>query len=230
MYRILLLEDEETIREMITLYLEKAGYKVYGFDNGLDAINQSEQIRPHLAILDIMMPGITGIDVLKEIRRTENIPVIMLTAMSEEPDRLKGFELGADDYITKPFSVRELAARVKVFLTRTYEPTDKKEKLVYKALELDINEQKLYKNGNPIETTAREFEILLFFFRHIGQPLTREQIIEEGISADFDGYDRGIDSFIKKLRIKIEDDRKNPKYIKTKYGYGYIFGGDYDDH
>ena len=223
-YKIIVVEDEKAIREMMCLYLENAGYIVKGYEDGISALSEYDDFAPHLAVLDIMMKGIDGFDVLKEIREKADIPVLMLTARIKEADRLKGFELGADDYITKPFSPKEVVSRVNVFIKRIY--GNQGDTIEYNELQLDTKKQLLYKNEKNIEITTREYAIIYVFFMNIGVPLTREQIINKAIGYDYEGYDRSIDAFIKNIRKKIEDDMKNPKYIKTKYGYGYIFGGE----
>lgn len=220
----MVVEDEVKIREMIKLYLEHEGYQVMDFDNGIDALNAIEEFKPHLTILDIMMPGISGWDVLNEIRELSTIPVIMLTALTEEGDRLKGFDCGADDYVCKPFSVKEIVKRVNVFIDRVYNQKKKKEIIVYKELELNVKNKQLYKHRINIPLTSREYNIVYVFFNNIAQPLTRDQIIEKAIGHDYDGFDRNIDAIIKNIRHKIEDNTRKPQYIKTKYGYGYVFG------
>ncbi len=223
-YKIMVVEDEKAIREMVCLYLEDAGYKVKGYEDGISALSDFDEFSPHLAVLDIMMKGIDGFDVLTEIREKSEIPVIMLTAKIMERDRLKGFELGADDYILKPFSPKEVVSRVNVFIKRIYGNLG--DIVEYGELKLDTKKQLLYKGEEKIEITTREYTILFTFFMNIGVPLTREQIINKAIGYDYEGFDRSIDAFIKNIRKKIEDDIKNPEYIKTKYGYGYIFGGE----
>lgn len=223
-YKIMVVEDEKAIREMVCLYLEDTGYIVKGYEEGISALSEFDDFKPHLAILDIMMKGIDGFDVLSEIRTQSDIPILMLTAKIMESDRLKGFELGADDYITKPFSPKEVVSRVNVFIKRIYGNSD--DVIVYGELRLDTKKQLLYKNEEKIDVTTREYAIIYTFLMNIGVPLTREQIINKAIGYDYEGFDRSIDAFIKNIRKKIESDIKNPKYIKTKYGYGYIFGGE----
>ena len=227
-YRIMIVEDEEKIRETLALYLTNAGYEVKGYANGLDALSHFGAFKPHLIILDISMPGISGLDVLTEIRAVSEIPILMLTALTTEPDRLKGFDQGADDYICKPFSPREVVSRVNVFIRRMYASKDTT--LAYGDLELNTEQKTLKKNGNAVSITTREYDLMELFFENIGYPLTREQIIQKAIGFDYEGFDRSIDAFIKNIRKKIEDDIKQPKYIRTKYGYGYVFGGTSDEH
>jgi len=225
-YKILLVEDEKDIREVVKKYLEKEGYLVYAGENGVEGLEKFNNYNPDLAVLDIMMPGIDGIQVLKEIRKVSNIPVLFLTAKHKEEDRLKGFDLGADDYVVKPFSPKELVRRVNAIIKRVYSNVKVSNYITCKDLRLDMDKQILYKNNKKLEITSKEFDILKVFFSNIGIILKREQIIEKAFGYDYDGFDRTIDTHIKKLRQKIEKDSKNPKYIKTKYGAGYIFGGD----
>jgi len=225
-YKILLVEDEKDIREVVKKYLEKEGYLVYAGENGVEGLEKFNNYNPDLAVLDIMMPGIDGIQVLKEIRKVSNIPVLFLTAKHKEEDRLKGFDLGADDYVVKPFSPKELVRRVNAIIKRVYSTQKISNYITYENLKLDIDKQILYKNNKNIEITSKEFEILKVFFSNTGIILKREQIIEKAFGYDYDGFDRTIDTHIKKIRQKIEKDSKNPEFIKTKYGAGYIFGGD----
>ncbi|MDW7668405.1 MAG: response regulator transcription factor [Bacillota bacterium] len=225
-YKILLVEDEKDIREVVKKYLEKEGYLVYAGENGVEGLEMFNNFNPDLAVLDIMMPGIDGIQVMKEIRKVSNIPVLFLTAKHKEEDRLKGFDLGADDYVVKPFSPKELVRRINAIIKRVYSNEKISNYIVYKDLKLDLDKQTLYKNNENLEITSKEFEILKAFFSNIGIILKREQIIEKAFGYDYEGFDRTIDTHIKKIRQKIEKDSKNPEYIKTKYGAGYIFGGD----
>jgi len=224
-YKILIVEDEKEIREIVGKYLIKEGYEVYLAEDGIEGLAMYHDYQPHLVILDIMMPGISGFDVLKEIRLISDIPVIMLTAKQEEIDRLKGFDLGADDYVSKPFSPKELVKRVNVIIKRAYTSLVKKEILLCGVLQLDITRQKLFKEGTEIEITTKEFLLLNVFFCNIDKLLSREQLIQKAFGHEYDGFDRNIDSYIKKIRQKIENDTRNPVFLKTKYGAGYVFGG-----
>jgi len=229
-FKILIIEDEKDIREVVGKYLEKEGYTVYLAENGSEGLEKFSGYKPDLVMLDIMMPGIDGIQVMNELKDISNVPVIFLTAKHKEEDRLKGFDLGADDYVVKPFSPKELVRRVNVIIKRVYKSYSRSDYIVYKDLKLDIDRQLLYKNNNEIEITSKEFEILQIFFQNIGQVMSRQNIIEKAFGYDYDGFDRTIDSHIKKIRNKIEKNSREPEYIKTKYGAGYIFGGDEDDN
>lgn len=224
-YQILVVEDQKEISDILMKYIAKEGYGVAVASNGFEALELFGNQEFHLVLLDIMMPGISGFEVLKEIRKISDVPVIMLTAKQEEVDRLKGFETGADDYVIKPFSPRELMKRIRVFIKRIYNEADE---IVYifRDLKLYTKGMKLVKNNNEIVLTAAEYKLLFVLFKNKGQILTREQLIELAYGSDYEGYDRNIDSFIKRIRQKIEDDPKNPKILITKYGAGYIFGGD----
>lgn len=228
-FKILIIEDEKNISEIVAKYLEKEGYTTLIASDGIEGLALFRDSNPDLVISDVMMPTIDGFEVLREIRLISDVPVIMLTAKQEEVDRLKGFENGADDYVTKPFSPKELVRRVMVMLKRTYKVIEYKQVLIEGELKLDLNKQKLYKNEDEIDITSKEFQIIYAFFKNPRQILSREQLIELAFSNGFDGFDRTIDAHIKKIRHKIEEDTKNPKYLKTKYGAGYIFGGSDED-
>lgn len=228
-FKILIIEDEKNISEIVAKYLEKEGYTTLIASDGIEGLALFRDSNPDLVISDVMMPTIDGFEVLREIRLISDVPVIMLTAKQEEVDRLKGFENGADDYVTKPFSPKELVRRVMVMLKRTYKAIEDKQVLIEGELKLDLNKQKLYKNEDEIAITSKEFQIIYAFFKNPRQILSREQLIELAFNNGFDGFDRTIDAHVKKIRHKIEEDTKNPKYLKTKYGAGYIFGGSDED-
>lgn len=224
-YKILVVEDQKEISDIVSKYLTKEGYQVTVANDGLEALEYFSKQEFHLVLLDIMMPGISGYDVLKEIRKISEIPIIMLTARQEEGDRLKGFEIGADDYVIKPFSPRELMKRIQVFLKRIYQESGE---IIYRVGELSLytKSMKLIKGNKEIPITTAEYQLLFTLFKNKGQILTREQIIILSYGNDYEGYDRNIDSYIKRIRQKIENDPKNPEILKTKYGAGYVFGGE----
>lgn len=223
-YNILLVEDEKDISEIVNLYMKKEGFNVFEANDGFKALEIFNTEDIHLVLLDVMMPGIDGFEVLEKIRNISEIPIIMVTAKQEEIDRLNGFEKGADDYVIKPFSVKELVKRVNAILKRVY-----KENLdivyTHENLKLELNSMKLYKNDEEVIITAAEFSLLMVFFKNKNQILSREQIIHLAYGSEYEGYDRNIDSYIKKIRQKIEDNPKEPKFLVTKYGAGYMFGG-----
>ncbi|MBN2558353.1 MAG: response regulator transcription factor [Clostridia bacterium] len=224
-YNILIVEDQKEISAIVAKYLDKEGYNISVADNGFEALDYFNNHECHLVILDIMMPGISGFDVLREIRKISEIPVIMLTARQEEFDRIKGFDIGADDYVVKPFSARELMKRIRAIIKRTYHESNE---IIYSIHDLDLHTKgmKLYKDHKEVELTSVEFRLLFTFFRNKGQVLTRQQLIELSFGNEYEGYDRNIDSYIKRIRQKIEDNPQKPELLKTKYGSGYVFGGD----
>jgi len=227
--KILVVEDEKNISDIVIKYLVKNGFDCKLASNGFEALELFSKENFHLILLDVMMPGINGFEVLQNIREISDIPIIMLTAKQEEVDRLKGFEKGADDYVVKPFSPRELISRIKVFMKRVYNDSDEVV-IVVGELKLYTSAMRLEKSGVKIDLTGTEFKLLHTFMRHKGQILSREQLIELSFGIGYSGFDRNIDSYIKRLRNKIEDNPKSPNYLVTKYGMGYIFGGESDDN
>lgn len=223
-YQILVVEDQAEIRDIVSKYLEKEGYGYYLAKDGFEALNFFNNHLVHLVLLDIMMPGIDGFEVLKEIREISEIPVIMITAKQEEVDRVQGFATGADDYVIKPFSVKELMLRIKRLMKRIYHESDEMI-YQYKDLSLHTKSLKLYKKNEEIPITAAEYNLLLVMFKNQGQVLTREQLIELAYGNEYEGYDRNVDSHIKRIRQKIEDNPRKPEILVTKYGVGYTFGG-----
>jgi len=223
-FNILVVEDQSEISDIVIKYLENDGYSCDLAKNGFEALELFSNNTYHLILLDVMMTGIDGFEVLTRIREISDVPVIMLTAKEAEIDRVKGFAKGADDYVIKPFSPRELMGRVKVFLKRIYQKSDEII-LVEGEFKLLTGSMKLQKSNVDIELTSTEFKLIHTFMRNKGQILTREQLIEQSFGKDYDGIDRNIDSYIKRIRQKIEEDPKNPTILVTKYGAGYVFGG-----
>lgn len=223
--RILVVDDEPKIVKIARDYLEQGGFRVQSADNGTMALAAARHERPDLVVLDLNLPGMDGLDVCRALRRESDVPIIMLTARVEETDRLIGLELGADDYITKPFSPKELVARVRTVLRRVrgdYEPTTT---LRMAGLEIDLNGHKASKNGEVVRLTRIEFNLLALLAQNPGQTFSRSQLLDKlhGVSAG--GYDRSVDAHIKNLRKKLEDDPADPQYILTVYGVGYQFTG-----
>lgn len=223
-YRILVVEDQQEIRTIVEKYLLKEGYAVVTAKDGFEALDAFSSHAVHLVLLDIMMPGIDGFEVLKEIRHVSEIPVIILTARQSEVDRVRGFRTGVDDYVVKPFSAKELMLRVQRLLMRVYHESDE---IVYRCegLSLHTGGMKLYCGDEEIPLTTAEYQLLHALFRNQGRVMSREQLIRQAYGEDYEGYDRNIDSYIKKIRQKIEADPRNPKILVTKYGAGYLFGG-----
>lgn len=225
-YKILIIEDEKDIREIVGKYMLQAGFEPFLAAEGLEGLSKFNDLQPHLVILDVMMPIIDGFEVLKQIRLTSDTPVILLTAKYEESDRLRGFDDGVDDYVVKPFSPKELVKRVEAILKRSYGNALERTSLTVPPFRLDLQQQKLFNGSEEIEITTKEFAILKVFFTNPHQLLSRDQLIEDAFGYDYEGFERNIDTYIKKIRQKIEQDSKNPHYLKTKYGAGYQFGGD----
>jgi len=224
-FNILIVEDEAEISEVIKKYIEHEGYNYKVVENGFKALEAFNQDTFHLILLDVMLPGIDGFQVLKEIRAISSVPIIMMTAKRQEVDRLKGFDEGADDYVVKPFSPRELIKRIKVFFKRIYNESDE---IVLHTdhFKLYLNSRKLFRDDKEIEITATEFQLLQAFMNNKGIVLTRERLIELAFGYEYEGFDRNIDVYIKRLRDKIEEDSSHPKYLVTKFRAGYIFGGE----
>ncbi|MBW6409812.1 response regulator transcription factor [Clostridium weizhouense] len=225
--KVLIVDDEEHIIELLKFNLMNAGYKVFEAYNGIDALKIAKEENPNLVLLDLMLPGIDGFDVCKEIKRnknTKNISIIMLTAKGEEIDKILGLELGADDYITKPFSVRELLARVKAVLRRAYSNIDFDENIYEsQSLKVDFERHEVFVNNNKIELTLKEFELLQILIKNKGKILQRETLLDKIWGYEYIGETRTVDVHIRYLRKKIEADDKNPKFIETIRGVGYRF-------
>jgi DNA-binding response OmpR family regulator len=221
---ILIVEDEKKISEIVRAYLEKEGYRVRLAENGEQALKLLKDA-VDLVILDLMLPDIQGEELCSIIREGSEVPVIILTAKSGEEDRIKGLGIGADDYVVKPFSPRELVARVKAQLRRS--GRTKKKLLSYNrgALKIDVSNHEVFRDGGLIVLTPTEFKILLSLADQPGWVFSREQLVTIAQGFDFEGYDRTIDAHVKNLRRKIEKDSREPEYIKTVYGVGYKFTG-----
>ncbi|GAP21643.1 response regulator transcription factor [Leptolinea tardivitalis] len=220
---ILLVDDEPKIVKLTTDYLVKDGFRVISSGDGLDALAKINGEKPDLVILDLMLPGMDGWEVCRKVRQKSGIPIIMLTARSEETDQLIGLELGADDYITKPFSPRMLVARVKAVLRRTQGLINPPSIIRAEGLEIDLDGHRVSLDGHPIHLTPNEFRLLAVLAQHPGQLLSREQLIDQIHGISLESFDRSIDSHIKNLRRKLEKDPNHPTYILTVYGEGYRF-------
>ena len=212
--KILVVDDEEYILELISFNLTNNGYTVLTANNGIDAVKIAIEEKPNLILLDLMIPGKDGYDVCKEVRSNieiKNIPIIMLTAKSEEIDKILGLELGADDYITKPFSVRELLARVKAVLRR------------FSILKADFEKREIHVKDKKLDLTLKEFELLEILIKNKGKILTRDMLLDKIWGYEYIGETRTVDVHIRYLRKKVEDDDKHPKFIETIRGVGYRF-------
>lgn len=225
MDKILIVDDEEHIVELIKYNLETNGFAVLTADNGIDALKIARKELPQLILLDIMLPGKNGNEVCKEIRKDStiaNMPVIMITAKGDEVDRILGLELGADDYITKPFSVRELVARVKAVLRRTI--TENVDNVFsFGNTTIYFLKHEVLKDNKKVDLTLKEFELLQILVKNGGRVLTRDFLLDKIWGYEYIGETRTVDVHIRHLRKKIEDDDKNPKYIETIRGIGYRF-------
>lgn len=223
---ILVVEDEKNISNVIKAYLEKEDYRVYQVYDGEEAINTFKKEEIHLVILDLMIPKISGEEVCSYIRNISSVPIIMLTAKSYEQDKIHGLSIGADDYVVKPFSPRELVSRVQALLRRSYRDSGLlAEILIFdnNRIKIDTKLLQVTVNDEVVDLTANEYRVLLALANNPNGILSRDQIINIAFSHEYEGYDRTIDTHIKNIRQKIEADPKNPKYIMTVYGMGYKF-------
>lgn len=223
---ILVVEDETELARVLRDYLERAGYRVEMAYDGTSAISVYQHSRPDLVLLDLNLPGMDGLDVARAMRRERNVPIIMVTARVEETDRLVGLELGADDYISKPFSPREVVARVRAVLRRAQGEPQPKEVLRAADIEIDLTRHRVMVAGVAMELTPTEFDLLAAMARYPGRAFRRLELLEASQGDAYEGYERTIDAHIKNLRAKIEPDPKIPRYIHTVYGIGYRFGED----
>jgi DNA-binding response OmpR family regulator len=220
---ILVVDDEPKVAQIARDYLEKNGFRVLTARDGVTALAMARRERPDLIILDLMLPGMDGREVCRAIRRDSDTPIIMLTALAEESDQVAGLELGADDYIAKPFSPRALVARVRANLRRAQGGV--KPPVVIRAggLEVDAERHTVSLDGRPVHLTPNEFKLLYALARHPGQTFTREQLMDDLYGAAVAGVDRSIDSHVKNLRRKLEADPASPRFLETVYGIGYRF-------
>jgi len=225
--KIVVVDDEKPIADILEFNLKKEGYDVHVAYDGDDAVELIYEVQPDIVLLDIMLPGRDGMEVCREVRKKYDMPIIMLTAKDSEIDKVLGLELGADDYVTKPFSTRELIARVKANLRRHYTQTQSEEKeetndIVIKDITVYPDAYSIKKRGVSIELTHREFELFHYLARHIGQVMTREHLLQTVWGYDYFGDVRTVDVTIRRLREKIEDDASHPEYIVTRRGVGYF--------
>ena len=220
--RVVLAEDDPNQAKIVKLYLEREGHSVVVADNGLAALEEVRRREPDLLVLDVMMPKLDGHDVCRILRRESDVPILLLTAKSTEDDVLIGLDLGADDYVTKPYRPRELMARVRALLRRagkSDDPAD--EKVRHDDLELDPARRLVLVSGREVELTAAEFDVLLMLVSSPGLVFTRLQLLEAVMGFDYRGMERTIDAHVKNLRRKLGDDARNPRYIATVVGVGY---------
>ncbi len=223
--RILLVDDEPIVREVVEQYLRQEGFLVEVAADGAEALRRFAEARPDLVLLDLMLPGIDGLEVCRRIRTQSNVPIIMLTAKSDEMDTVIGLSVGADDYVAKPFSPRELVARVKAVLRRasTPTPTDDGDPLHYGALTIRPDRRQVDIAGRPVELTAREFDLLVFLASHPGQVFSRDELLDKVWDWAFASDGGTVTVHIRRLRQKIESEPERPRYVKTVWGVGYKF-------
>jgi DNA-binding response OmpR family regulator len=223
MKTVLVVDDEPIVREVVVRYLEREGYRTLEAADGRRARELLERESPSLVVLDLMLPGTDGLSLCRWIRSRSDLPVIMLTARGEETDRIVGLEIGADDYVTKPFSPRELAARVRTVMRRSTEPSMREEHLSFDDLEIDASTREVTKAGAEIRLTAKEFDLLWFLASHTRRVFSRDQLMDR-----IWGYDTAVDTgtvtvHVRRLRQKIEDDPSSPRFLETVWGVGYRF-------
>lgn len=226
--KILVVDDERPIVEILKINLQKEGYIVFEAFDGEEAVNKAMMVEPDLILLDVMLPKLDGFSVCKKIREKSSVPILMLTAREEELDKVLGLELGADDYITKPFSIRELMARIKANMRRTETVFEDRretpaEKLEIGCFSFDYNRYELYKNGNLIDLTIREFDLVKFLASQPNKVFSRQSLLESVWDYEYYGDVRTVDVTVRRLREKVEDDPSEPRYIMTKRGVGYYF-------
>ncbi len=222
--RVLLVEDEKNIREAVTAYLEREGYWVTAVGDGKEALEEFAKHQFDLIVLDLMLPTVSGEKVCSVIRDTSDVPLIMLTAKGEVEDRIVGLELGADDYLVKPFSPRELVARARALLRRVHSDSEPlREVLEFGELTIDVSGHKALVNGEEVDLTASEFKLLTTLSRYPGRVYSRMELVEKVLGYDFEGYERTIDSHVKNLRAKLGDNPRDPKWLHTVHGVGYRF-------
>jgi DNA-binding response OmpR family regulator len=225
--RVLIVDDDAKIVELVKLYLTRDGYGVLTASDGTSALKIARTSHPDLIVLDIMLPGVDGLEICRILREESTVPIVLLTAKTTEQDRIIGQDLGADDYVTKPFSPKELAARVRAVLRRTAADAQEMgpEELKFGKLTINFLKHEAYLDSKSINLTPVEFKLLGVMIKEPNRVFSRGQLIEKVLGYDFDGFDRTIDVHILNLRRKLEPDAGHPKYIKTVYGSGYKFTG-----
>jgi len=223
--RVLVVDDDVKTVELVKLYLNRDGYRVLTAYDGVEALRLARESHPDLIVLDIMLPRLDGLEVCRSLRAESDVPIIMLTARTTDEDKLAGLDLGADDYVTKPFSPRELAARVRAVLRRLPEGASQRgpDEIKHGELTVNFRQREAFLGSKPLNLTPVEFKILGVLIREPGRVFSRAQLIEKTLGYDFEGFDRTIDVHILNLRRKLEPDSHHPHYVKTVYGAGYKF-------
>jgi two-component system response regulator RegX3 len=222
--RVLVVEDERSIREAVTAYLEREGYWVTPVADGAEALEQAAKKAFDLVVLDLNLPKLSGEEVCRRLRDASDVPIIMLTAKGAEEERVHGFEIGADDYLVKPFSPRELIARVRALVRRAHADSDpQRDRMDFGDLVIDLRAHRVHLGGIELELTASEYKLLVTLARYPGRVYPRMELVEKVLGYDFEGYERAIDSHVKNLRAKLDDDPREPRFIQTVTGVGYRF-------
>jgi len=222
--RILIVEDEAQTRSVVEAYLEREGYWVTAVGDGERALQAFESHRYDGVVLDLNLPGLPGEEVCRRIRDVSDVPIIMLTAKGAEEERIAGLDLGADDYLVKPFSPRELVARLRALLRRAKSESEpQRSRVEYGPLEIDLAGHKVFVDGIEVDLTASEYKLLTTLSRYPGRVYSRMELVEKVLGYDFEGYERAIDSHIKNLRAKLDDDPREPRFVHTVFGVGYRF-------
>ncbi len=223
MKKVLVVEDEMKIARLVRDYLHQAGFAVVEAADGQAALALARQEQPDMIVLDLGLPGMDGLDVTRRLRASSAVPIIMLTARSEESDRIVGLELGADDYVTKPFSPKELVARIRAVLRRAEEDFGGRGVIRVGDLVVDLAKMRVEVGGKRVRLTATEFELLAALARHPGRIFTRAQLLDAVHGVSFQSYERSVDAHVKNIRRKLEPDPSQPRYLLTVYGVGYSF-------
>jgi two-component system alkaline phosphatase synthesis response regulator PhoP len=223
---VLMVEDEVELVRVLRDYLERAGFRVQTASTGPEAVSQFQHSMPDIVLLDLNLPGMDGLDVARAMRRTTSVPIIMVTARVDEADRLVGLELGADDYVVKPFSPRELVARIRAVLRRSRQEPEPPEILQAASVAIDLKRHTVDVAGRRVELTPSEFDLLTALVREPGRAFSRLQLLEASQGGAYQGYERTVDAHIKNLRAKIESDPRHPRLILTVFGVGYRFSDD----
>lgn len=224
---VLIVDDDVKLVELLQTYFEQEQFLVYTAYDGIEAVELVAKRKPDIMILDIMLPGMDGREVCRKIRQNNDVPIIMLTAKDDESDRLVGLGIGADDYVTKPFSMKEVVARAKVILRRIHgEVVEKKTVLQFREITIDLDRHQVKRSGDVLDLTPTEFKLLEVLARTPERVYSRFQLMENTQGYAFDGYERTIDAHIRNLRRKLEPDSRNPQYVLTVYGIGYKFAGE----
>ncbi len=226
---LLVVEDDDAIARPLQFGLQQEGFRVVRAANGREALEQAQKVKPHLVLLDVMLPEMDGYEVCRRLRRETNVPIIMLTARGQELERVFGLEIGADDYVVKPFSFRELVARIRIHLRRSGNLKDgemQSRAIAIGDIRIDPDARQVWRKGQPVELSRREFDLLLALMERSGQALSRQELLDLVWGESWVGTPRTLDVHIRWLREKLEDDPSQPRYLETVYGYGYRFKAD----